>query len=252
MGITETYRELFSAFNCTQYKVYTKEGKKEVDFSKLSHFVAMKGKYFDDESCRLMIIGRAVNGWGSIAAENNIDFGEKANNTFNSKGFEWVITTNEVLSNEDGTYKLSQSPFWRTAQGIWEQLSGKQENRWIDYIAWSNIYKIAPPETGNPNNNMCKHQITQCRELLKTEIEIYKPTHILLVTGWHWWFDDEQYGIGSIFTDHKFIAHNNRTNMTYVEGNAKYNDIPVVVACRPEGRKENEYINQIVSSFNNK
>lgn len=245
------YAQLATAFGDKTYRISKEQS---LQFNELSHFVAMKGDHYDVQNCRLMIIGRAVNGWGSIACPNAKEFGVQAEQVFNGTGFEWVVYDERGLHNtEDKIYFLSRSPFWRTSQQIWEQLSGVRQDKWVDYIAWSNIYKVAPPTTGNPTTKMCRTQIELCRQILKKEIETYKPTHILFVTGWNWWFQDSKFGVAKLFEQTNFIKENKRGNTTYAEGTAIYKgvnvDIPVVVACRPEQRNEQEYVKQVVETF---
>lgn len=255
----ELYQKLAEAFADKTYRVAKGE---LLDFHRLSHFVSMKGTYYDEQPCRLLLIGRAVNGWGSFSFQNAEGFGICAEQEFRKNGFFWVVSDQKGLHNvpdpdfDDKTYYLSQSPFWRTSKQIWEQLSGNQQERWVDYIAWSNIYKIAPPKTGNPTTKMCRTQIEICRELLKKEIMFYRPTHILFVTGWKWWFDDKDVGVSSLFEKLNFIGENRCDPSRYVEGTAIYKDafmaVPVVVACRPERRNEQAYVQQLVTTFQQK
>lgn len=250
------YTKLAESFSDEKFKVTKNKVSKYVDLHGLSHFVSMKGKLYDEQKCRLFIIGRAVNGWGSFAFDDSEEFGSKAEREFAKEGFQWVVLDKNSLHNtpplgsNDRVYYLSKSSFWRTSRQIFEYLSGNKSPNWVDYIAWSNIYKISPPDTGNPSTRMCKLQIEICREILIKEIETYCPTHILFVTGWNWWFEDEQYGVSKLFSNCKFFGNNRRGNSVFVEGTAAYNArIPVVIACRPEQRNEKEYVREIISVF---
>lgn len=250
------YTKLAESFSDEKFKVTKNKVSQHVDLHGLSHFVSMKGKLYDKQKCKLFIVGRAVNGWGSFAFDNSEEFGLKAEKEFAKEGFQWVVLDKNTLHNtlpmgsSDRVYYLSKSPFWRTSRQIFKCLSGKESPKWVDYIAWSNIYKISPPDTGNPSTKMCKKQIEICREILKKEIETYRPTHILLITGWNWWFEDKEFGVSQLFSSCKFIGENKRGNSVFVEGTAVYNErIPVVIACRPERRNENEYVREIISAF---
>ena len=145
---------------------------------------------------------------------------------------------------------------------MWEGISGKSEKDWIKYIAWSNIYKVAPDEvsgskdTGNPTNAMCKKQIEVCRKILKKEIDIYNPTHILFITGFDGWFNDVKgvYGVSEIFTNISKTGNRNKCrgefkNEIYVEETASYNNAKVVIACRPERRNEDKYVEEVLKAF---
>ena len=245
------YSELYRAFLPDELSTY-------------SHFVSMKGKYFDDPGrnggIKLMIVGRAVNGWLTLDTSNEQTFGNAAQESFDAEGFAWIDNSGDSLRNRpqagESTYYLSKSSFWRTSKNIWEGLSQMQEKSWIDYIAWSNIYKIAPLMTGNPTTNMCVAQMDACRKILKAEIEAYKPSHILFITGYEWWFYDKtnKCGISNLFDYLTFYGNNSRCNDIYVEGSAYYtlNDgtsIPVVITCRPETRPEDKFTSQVLDCF---
>ena len=246
------------------YSALYSELESSVNISELSHFVAMKGKLYnnlsDPNDIRLMIVGRAVNGWTTIDVTSAEAFGEAAQAAFGAEGFTWIDTSQDSLCNfpDEGEtkYYLSKSPFWRVCKGIWESLTGRTEKTWINYVAWSNIYKIAPKITGNPTTKVCKAQIVLCRKILQREIEVYRPTHILFVTGFEWWFKDcnNTVGIAELFSNINFLGKNTRCNKQYVEATATYvcsdgKRIPVVVTCRPESRPEGKFIEQTIEYF---
>lgn len=246
------------------YSALYSELENSVNISELSHFVAMKGKLYNSLSSpkdiRLMIVGRAVNGWTTLDVTSAETFGEAAQAAFNAEGFTWIDVSEDSLCNfpaeGEAKYYLSKSPFWRTCKGIWEKLTGRTEKEWINYVAWSNIYKIAPKITGNPTTKICKAQISLCRRILQREIEAYRPTHILCITGFEWWFKDydNNVGIAELFSDINFLGRNTGINKQYVEATATYvfpdgKRSPVVVTCRPEARPEIEFIAQTVEYF---
>lgn len=128
-------------------------------------------------------------------------------------------------------------------------------DRWFETIVWSNIYKIAPKENGekgkpmNPDNRLCRAQIEICRDILEKEIDTYKPTHILFITGYDWWFYDKKkvYGVQELFSDCTAV------NNLFALGTARFRkdglDIPVVIASRPERRKESAYVDAVVNAL---
>ena len=254
--MTCLYKELFQSVNydkngeIVQYR-YNKE---KVTLNDLAHFVSMRGELYDNSDVRLFVVGRAPNGWSSLPCESAQKFAEEANRSFNSTGFAWIENPNDSfkkLHNADkNPYYLSSSPFWRVAYGIWRGLAGSDENQFLKHIAWSNLYKIAPGESGNPTTAMCKNQIEACKEILRAEIQSYRPTHILLVTDYDRWFApfkklfEERYRRGSNYENKKIL----------VEGTAKFplDDgtlIPTVITCRPECRKEDPFIDLAVKAF---
>lgn len=258
------YEELYKSANITQgYRL----NKQKVYFNELSHFVGMKGNKYDVQAVKLLIVGRAVNGWGTfgnlLCAD---DFSEEAVEKFEKNIFDWVVYDGEknTLRNdylEEGEYYwLNDSPFWRTNKKVWMKLSNhpdfkdSENDRWVDYIAWTNLYKIAPQKTGNPTTTMSKRQLSACKDILKAEIEKFNPTHILFVTGYEWWFEEfsDVFGIG-LFDKDKIKKNEyrgeNKNNFFAEASTVTAGGVKIVVSCRPEFRDENSYIKDIINAF---
>lgn len=89
--------------------------------------------------------------------------------------------------------------------------------------------------------------------LLQEEIRIFKPTHILFMAGMDWFepfsanFEDVQFlGVN--------ISRGSGKNKIFVEAKACYvseneSRCKVVVACRPEGRNKEGYVDAILKAF---
>ena len=249
----QLYSKLYLDSN-TQYR-YNKES---VGIDKLSHFVSMKGSKYDDQSMRLFVVGRAVNGWLQLPCDDADTFGKAADRAFHEVGFSWITSDetglHNIPENGENTYYLSGSPFWRVAHRVWQSLSGFDCERWVDNIAWSNLYKIAPAKTGNPTVAMCKRQLTACQEILKHELEFYKPTHILVITGWRGWFCDDVYNFSNLFSNCRYIGSNSEDRAIYVEGVAQFalmdgTSVPAIITCRPEFRNEDLFVEQSLQAF---
>ena len=234
------------------------------DSQELVPFVSVKGRrYSSEQPVRLMLIGRAVNGWEPLPSPNATDFVNAVIATSQSDGFaNWLDSDErgELFSRHtaetEPRYYLNKSPFWRTAKAIWHGLNDCPDNkRWIDSIVWSNLYKLAPRNGGNPSNALCSKQAESCRKILKGEIETYLPTHILMITGWEWFnHSSDSYDFSRLFNEVTLIGRNRRENDVFVEGTALFSlpnsiSIPAVVACRPEGRPEKKYVEQVVQAF---
>lgn len=257
-NIKDGYKKLFSDANIAEgYRC----GGKRVSFKELSHFVGMKGKDYDKQQTRILIVGRAVNGWGSIKGDNAEEFSQKAIEMMQSECFNWIVFDDGILRNddlcEDGYYYLSKSSFWRVARAIWMELSGNigyednANHKWVDNIAWTNLYKIAPIDGGNPTEKMCQRQDSACKEILLAEIEEYKPTHILFITGYRYWFEWFRDVVGVELSEVKAnVLRGANKNENYVETyGVTGSGVKVVVACRPEYRNEGAYVRDIVNTF---
>ncbi len=255
------YERFYDAFNGKVFRY-----NKSKEFNDLAYFVPMEGskycncKDYQGTGLRLMLVGRAVNGWNKMNAQNKIDFITEINNQFNNNILDKAITLNakgRLCFNPKSRYTLTRSPFWRTAKKIWEGLvrgANPAEPKWIENIVWSNLYKVSPyktdntSKTANPTKMMCDLQQLICRNLLKEEIEFYKPTHILLVTDWNWIADYKENSFLSVFLTHE------KTEDRYVVGTAWYEccngvKIPVVITCRPEGNNETAFVNDVLEYF---
>ncbi len=228
-------------------------------------FVAAKGRNYSAQSVRLLLIGRAVNGWTSFKTEKKDDaqtFGDKAVQEYRKDIFEdWLKIENGVLYSTHTEpdvsprkrYTLKRSAFWRTARSVWAKLSGLEaEGRWVDNIAWSNLYKVSPKASGNPSNRLCTQQAELCLKLLAAEITEFSPTHILLVTGWDGWFccPGKAYDFSPLFAD----VHKADERYEIVEGTASFKlpdgtKIPAVISCRPEGKSEKLFTEKVVDAF---
>lgn len=165
---------------------------------------------------RLLIVGRALNGWNAKdivwrTGNANISASEKAIQILNhwhnqETSPDWGENTNRfydraltkpVLEAEcialewihsyyrggesNSLIKTSELPFWRYAGLISQAVLDIQDNGWSKQIAWTNLYKIAPAEEGNPSDALCQRQLLACQQILKKELNLLKPTHILVI-----------------------------------------------------------------------
>ena len=199
------------------------------DFMNCAPFVAKKGKYYSSNSRRLLLIGRATNGWGSAeTVKSEASFiDEVIKQTNESDGFAWIENQNGILRIPGNTgYSLSRSSFWNYARNIWMLLPGDVQNSpvWMDNIAWTNLYKLAPVAKGNPSRVMIEKQVSACVDILWEEIKL----------------------LNVIESEEKNHLSGRRKNQVYVEGTGVYNNIPVVVTCRPELRSKEKFVEQAV------
>ncbi len=214
---------------------------------KITGFLSMKGDLYNNE---LMVVGRAVNGWtqGIYPTELNSsssreEYAETIYRTVTRQDgcpMEWIT---ECWGNQED-YNTRKSAFWRVIRTVIGELNiaDIDQNTWPSHIVWSNLYKLAPEEGGNPNNTLCNAQLSGCCSLLKLELSIYNPKRLLLLTGIGW----AKPFLNEIFSIRK-------TDGTYVEavGKPKIGDQPmnVVVATHPQGKPENEWVHEVLEGF---
>ena len=219
------------------------------DMGGLSHFTAMAGTLYRSQETRLMVIGRATNGWKQLDTSSAAAFSREAEAAFGSPGFSWVSGDGgDLRSARDVLYRLSRSPFWRVSRRLLAALGEDASGRWVERIAWSNLYKIAPLGGGNPSNALCRAQIGPCRAILAEEIRRFEPTHIFMPVGWNWFESDGRYDFSRLFGGVR------RSGGRYAEGSAYFalpdgRAVQAVIACRPERRPEEEYVREIAELF---
>ena len=219
------------------------------DMGGLSHFTAMAGTLYRSQETRLMVIGRATNGWKQLDTSSAAAFSREAEAAFGSPGFSWVSGDGgDLRSARDVLYRLSRSPFWRVARRLLAALGEDASGRWVERIAWSNLYKIAPLGGGNPSNALCRAQIGPYRAILAEEIRRFEPTHIFMPVGWNWFESDGRYDFSRLFGGVR------RSGGRYAEGSAYFalpdgRAVQAVIACRPERRPEEEYVREIAELF---
>ena len=161
----------------------------------VTHF-PIQGDRYDEQSNKLLLVGRSLNGWGCEGeysgafqyekAPARDDYVEKAYHALFAKRRYGFIEENRVKHHYD---TIARSAFWRTAKLISSQIVGfsPDEANWYERIAWANLFPAAPSEGGNPSDPLISAQRQIAKKLLSQTIDVYKPTHILFVTGWDYW-----------------------------------------------------------------
>lgn len=75
----EKYIKLYN-----DYTALEKNGRRIECINETCHFVTMKGTKYDAQDIKLMIIGRAPNGWDSLPVDSAEAFGDKAEEKYKS------------------------------------------------------------------------------------------------------------------------------------------------------------------------
>ena len=241
-NIQTLYEQLLHAF----------DGKPNLLACNCCHFVSMKGTEYDSQSVKLLLVGRAPNGWKNLPIDSPEDFGTAALKEFDKIGFTWVVekVNGHLYSGDKGKYCLDKSPFWAYTHLIFNRLTEQKHiGKWIEKIASTDLYKMAPMGK-NPEKKSIEIQIPVSIEILRYEIQHYLPTHILFVTGAEWFKP-----FSTICDSFEFLGNNvsrgkNKNNI-YVEGKGRIGRAKVVVTCRPEYRPKDDFVNAVVESFKN-
>lgn len=206
-----------------------------------SRFFPMVGNSYDDANIRLMLVGRSPNGWTELNEISAEEFAMAAAREMLSFGFEWLEnngTATKPYTDENGiekVYNINKSSFFRCTRKIINRLIPERASweRWFENIIWTNLYTIAPLHRGNAEGKLQDVQIDISKKLLVQHIDFYKPTHIIFVTDWDWWFERFADDFPNVYK----IGDSKNDN---VIGCGKFKNSRVVVTVRPDRTKPNK------------
>lgn len=160
--------------------------------AEISGFLAMTGDLYTGD---LMVVGRAVNGWlrGILPAELASSrvansYAEEVFQSVTADGtcpMQWVT---DCWGDEAGDYNTARSAFWRVIRKTVGVLgiADPEDIKWPSHLVWSNLYKVAPADGGNPGNALAEIQFDNCLALFNLELKTYAPRKVLFLTGWDW------------------------------------------------------------------
>ena len=213
----------------------------------LCGFMALKGHEYKN---KLMVVGRAVNGWGdgkSTAALQELAARQKFIDSFRSSDKDCPMVWVAKSAGKTDEYNTNKSAFWRVIRRVSRRLGAwhdGQEENWSSRLVWSNLYKISPHAGGNPSDKLCAIQEPGCIELLRTEIEDYQPERILFLTGMSWakpFLADLEYQEPAL--DSLVEASGTVSAPGCKQAN------PFVVARHAQGKPESEWVEDVISGF---
>jgi hypothetical protein len=225
----------------------------DIDNKKLSGFFPLIGSEFEISPARLMVCGRAVNGWryswnpseGADSILNKIFRVPDADGQIGCD-MNWLQRSREKhreTLGKDG-YNYKKSPFWMGIQEVvcaLDAVPASGVNSWQKRVAWTNVYKISPANGGNPDHFMRANQLEHCKNILAKEIDGLKPKHLLCITG-DW---------GKKILEHNGIVIGESKGLVRYAGlhRQSYGNLKVVVADRPEGKKRDKWVGLVLDAF---
>ena len=155
-------------------------------------FLALRGTLYEGE---LMVVGRAVNEWhypvrladlketGAITWYANAIL--RASTETDTCPMAWIAKS---WGDREAKYDPRRSAFWRVIRELASNVpqAGASAEAWPSTLVWSNLYKVAPANGGNPGTRLQKLQFGGCVELLRMELINYQPRHVVFLTGLDW------------------------------------------------------------------
>ena len=224
-------------------------------FDGLAHFVGMKGRQYDSQDrLRMMLVGRSTNGWPSVSEGlDSMLFGKRMEDIFLDRkhtSFDWIhnVPSRPSVFTNGEEYSLGRSDFWNYTGELWRQLNkrlnspvidlSKYDHRWFEFIAWTNLYKVT--EQGKtPGIRMTRLQLPECMEILKEEIDTWRPNLILIETDESWFS-----GFSPLFSSIEIVRN------PVVKVFARYNKTPVLITIRPERQNKEMFVSNILDVMN--
>ena len=199
-------------------------------------FFVQTGKEYFSSSKRLLFIGKATNGW--ISEERDVEKLFDLENPYRIVNrrdqMEWV----HQLEGARDTYNTKKSAFWRLIKNVSFDFLCKED--WYNYVAWSNLFKIAPWEGGNPNSILRQLQSDTCVSILHEELRLLKPDAIILLTsGWE-----------ALYFDSLGLSESNRNVQKWNHYSSFYqihNGILFIQSVHPQGKPEQEHADCLVT-----
>jgi len=208
---------------------------------KYTLFFPMVGPLFEMGS-DLMVVGRACNGWieGWDCLERESDeVTGRSISVSEDKPMQWVLdrwSSDYAQSHPDDTCNIKRSSFWRAIRKLALRTNQCDERDWALHLVWSNVMKISPYQSGNPNNTEWYAQLDLCKELFRRELAELKPKHVLLITAESW---------GADFVSSLGVEHE-QTKGTHVAAIADHGSSRIILTGRPEGKDSGAFVEEIL------
>lgn len=220
---------------------------------KLTGFSALVGSQYEKSDSRLLVYGRAVDGWRN-SWNLNSQIEEILDSIFKIPEVDknamcdmnWLERNRKKWVTDKKTgYNYKFSSFWSGARDVLKALDStadKNDIKWPSRLAWSNVYKISPDGHGNPGEALRSIQWKSCKDILDAEINHLKPKNILFVTGGWGKKILEGVGIAPDYSSKTIVQFARNVEFKYGKAN-------VVVAVRPERQKRDKWVSEVVSAF---
>lgn len=218
----------------------------------LALFATHQGSLWNRE---LMVCGRAINGGNdrerlapgealpcsASAAELSARFDILTDRTSLAWVAEWW------QRREKGEYNTARSAFWRVTREVVNDASihaSATETDWSSYLAWTNLYRVAPFRAGNPNHVLQRQQRELCVALLARDVANLAPKRLLVLAGKDWAHD---------FLPSEVMEWRD-TAGGLVQGSGVWTQpggsrVAVVVARHPQGKPQRKLVDGLLDAF---
>lgn len=174
----------------------------------------------------IVFYGRANNGW-TTGVDDSFD-------TIYDGGAEGL--TDYIKGNI--------SPFLRTAGKAFSNYYGEE---WYEHVAYSNLYKVAPPSS-NPTDTVCRKQWEYVTEIFKKEIKTLSPKFVVMFAGKCWADDFVRYVNGEKMLEPLETIEWDE-NYGYEINIYKIEEVYYLITEHPQGKKETLHAQAIIDTI---
>lgn len=174
----------------------------------------------------IILYGRANNGWNT-GVDDSFD-------TIYDDGAEGL--TDYIKGNS--------SPFLRTAGKAFSNYYGEE---WFEHVAYSNLYKVAPP-SGNPTDTVCRKQWEYVTEIFKKEIKTLSPKFVVMFAGKCWADNFVRYVNGEKMPEPLETIEWDE-NYGYEINIYKIEEVYYLITEHPQGKKETLHAQAIIDTI---
>lgn len=219
----------------------------------LTAFFPMVGaNYKAGESGALLVVGRAVNGWeddkeywwrAGDFCENVVCKAAKQAEASSRQGggspMSWVYAPKK------GDYNANRSAFWRVTKQVLTAVTTDEEfceDSWAEFLAWSQLFKVAPACGDNPWGSVREAQLDHSRSLLRMEVDLLQPRIVLLLTGWEEWAADL---LDDLDLEADGGPRTSKQDLVEWSGRSKGGETRWIVCKHPQGKDEGRMVEAI-------
>ena len=208
---------------------------------------------YEKSKFRLMYVGRDLGGWNKLKGNNARELAEAVLADESPEEFLHYAVHDPQFRDESGklTYSIRKSPFWQLCKEIMTQ-AGEGEN-WAERIVWSNVYKVTYDGI-SVSWPLMDETFKACLDILKYELESFKPKHVVFVTGASHFLPKD---LGDSFVPVCSPERNPADNAFGVVSKGIYTDksghkVKIVAVNRPEHKNDSieEKARKIMEAFN--
>jgi hypothetical protein len=196
--------------------------------------------YPEGDNTGVIFYGRATNDWvtESLDVDKLFDLKDAERIIARDDQMQWVY---DLEGNSSG-YNTNRSAFWRVIKRVSSNL-----NKDLHQVCWSNVCKIAL-DNGNPSDSLYYAELDACKAIMKEELRIFSPRHVVMLTGINWAKDFLCY-LNSNETTHSIAQYQWGNEKEYCIKVYSINGIFFYVSEHPERKDEETHVNALVQAI---